>query len=164
VVTYLSRTVCNRIIRAQSPSSMGESFFFPCTRRVSMYLRPGTVILSFCPACRVLFLLVSLATVQQLGPTHAQQQVVPRRRAIYRADLGYSTAVGTRTHSSRLSPDDVRFTEQMGHARTVSVCPDMGVLAKPRAHPYMYGARKSPSIPLQVRCFHSLLYTLNSCT
>jgi len=33
-------------IRGQSPSSMGESFFFPCTRHVSMYLRPGIVILS----------------------------------------------------------------------------------------------------------------------
>ena len=30
------------------PSSMGESFFSPCTRHVSMYLRPGIVIHSFC--------------------------------------------------------------------------------------------------------------------
>jgi len=35
-------------IRGQSPSSMGESFFFPCTRHVSMYLHPGIVILKFC--------------------------------------------------------------------------------------------------------------------
>ncbi len=35
-------------VRGQSPSSMGESFFFPCTRHVSMYLRHGIVIHSFC--------------------------------------------------------------------------------------------------------------------
>jgi len=34
-------------VRGQSPSSMGESFFFPCTRHVSMYLHHGIVILSF---------------------------------------------------------------------------------------------------------------------
>jgi hypothetical protein len=36
-------------VRGQTPSSMGESFFPPCTRHVSMYLRPGIVILKFCP-------------------------------------------------------------------------------------------------------------------
>jgi len=34
-------------IRGQTPSSMGEAFFFPCTRHVSMNLRPGIVIHSF---------------------------------------------------------------------------------------------------------------------
>jgi len=34
-------------IRGQTPSSMGESFFFSCTRHVSMYLRRGIVIHSF---------------------------------------------------------------------------------------------------------------------
>ena len=43
------------------PSSMGESFFFPCTRHVSMYLRPGIVILKFVLSHGVLFLLVSSA-------------------------------------------------------------------------------------------------------
>jgi hypothetical protein len=40
---------------------MGESFFFPCTRHVSMYLRPGIVIHSFVLSHGVLFLLVSSA-------------------------------------------------------------------------------------------------------
>jgi hypothetical protein len=34
-------------VRGQTPSSMGESFFFSCTRHVSMYLRRGIVIPSF---------------------------------------------------------------------------------------------------------------------
>jgi hypothetical protein len=34
-------------VRGQSPSSMGELFFIPCTRHVRMYLRHGIVILSF---------------------------------------------------------------------------------------------------------------------
>jgi hypothetical protein len=33
-------------VRGQTPSSTGESFFFSCTRHVSMYLRRGIVILS----------------------------------------------------------------------------------------------------------------------
>jgi len=61
----------------------------------------------------------------------------------------YSTAV--RTHAPWVVPrDDVQFTEQVGH-HAPGVCPDMR-------------ARKTPSTPLHVRCFHSLLYTLNSCT
>jgi hypothetical protein len=40
---------------------MGESFFSPCTRHVSMYLRPGIVILKFFLSHGVLFLLVSSA-------------------------------------------------------------------------------------------------------
>jgi hypothetical protein len=86
---------------------MGESFFSPCTGHVSMYLRPGTVILSFILSHGVLFLLVSLAikvetcdgytpTVQQLGHMHSSWDTravsgPQRRRAIYRAD-------GTCTH------------------------------------------------------------------
>ena len=54
-------------IRGQTPSSMGEAFFFPCTRHVSMYLRPGIVIhsfiLSFCPP-GYYFLLVSSGIIR----------------------------------------------------------------------------------------------------
>jgi len=60
-------------IRGQSPSSMGESFFSPCTRHVSMYLRPGivihSVIHSFCPP-GYYFLLVSSGITRDLL-THA---------------------------------------------------------------------------------------------
>jgi hypothetical protein len=52
-------------VRGQSPSSMGESFFFSCTRHVSMYLRRGIVIHSFCPT-GYYFLLVSLGITQDL--------------------------------------------------------------------------------------------------
>jgi len=88
------------------------------------------VILSFILSHGVLFLLVSLAikvetcdgytTVQQLGHTHSSWDTravngPQRRRAIYRGD-------GTSTHREWVVPrDDVRFTEQMGHACTVSV-------------------------------------------
>jgi hypothetical protein len=62
-------------IRGQTPSSMGESFFFSCTRHVSMYLRRGIVIHSFCPTWYY-FLLVSsgrnvLSRVGMQGPTSA---------------------------------------------------------------------------------------------
>jgi hypothetical protein len=61
-------------IRGQSPSSMGESFFFPCTRHVSMYLRRGIVINSFihsfCPT-GYYFLLVSSGITRDLLLTHA---------------------------------------------------------------------------------------------
>jgi len=139
------------IVRGQTPSSMGESFFFSCTRHISMYLCPGTVILSFCPTGYYFYLCpwplrqrrAMVTTVQQLGHTchewspettcdlqrrwdmHAPWVSGPqRRRVIYRAD-------GTRTHCR--------------------VCPHVR-------------ARKTPSTPLHVQCFHSLLYTLNSCT
>jgi hypothetical protein len=50
-------------VRGQSLSSMGESFFYPCTRHVSMYLRRGIVILlffhSFILSHGVLFFLMS---------------------------------------------------------------------------------------------------------
>jgi hypothetical protein len=51
------------VVRGQSPSSMGESFFFPCTRHVSMYLRPGIVILSFILSHGVLFFISVLWSI-----------------------------------------------------------------------------------------------------
>jgi hypothetical protein len=38
---------CSPNVQGQTASSMGESFFSPCTRHVSMYLRHGIVIHSF---------------------------------------------------------------------------------------------------------------------
>ena len=35
-------------VRGQTRVLWGNRFFFPCTRHVSMYLRPGIVIHSFC--------------------------------------------------------------------------------------------------------------------
>jgi hypothetical protein len=45
----------SKAIRGQTPSSKGESFFFSCTRHVSMYLHRGIVILSFFLSHGVLF-------------------------------------------------------------------------------------------------------------
>jgi len=45
----------NHIVRGQTLSSMGESFFFPCTRHISMYLHTGIVILSVILPHGVLF-------------------------------------------------------------------------------------------------------------
>ncbi len=45
----------SKAIRGQTPSSKGESFFFSCTRHVSMYLHHGIVILSFFLSHGVLF-------------------------------------------------------------------------------------------------------------
>jgi hypothetical protein len=61
-------------IRGQTLSSMGESFFPPCTRHISMYLHPGIVILSEILSHGVLFLLVSSAITADVATadgTHA---------------------------------------------------------------------------------------------
>jgi hypothetical protein len=55
--TVEDSTITGTIIRGQTRVLWGNRFFFPCTRHVSMYLRPGIVIhsfihsfiLSFCP-------------------------------------------------------------------------------------------------------------------
>ncbi len=62
-----------RGIRGQTQSSMGESFFFSCTKHVSMYLHRGIVIhsffhsfvRSFCPA-GYYFLIVSSGITRDL--------------------------------------------------------------------------------------------------
>jgi hypothetical protein len=60
-------------VQGQTPSSMGELFFFSCTRHVNMYFHRGIVIhsfiLSFCPT-GYYFLLVSSGITQDLL-THA---------------------------------------------------------------------------------------------
>jgi hypothetical protein len=57
-IVYYRYKVCSRYGHIDKTV---ESFFFPCTRHVSMYLRPGIVILSFVLSHGVLFLLVSSA-------------------------------------------------------------------------------------------------------
>jgi len=98
-----------------------------------MYLRPGIVILSFFLSHGVLFFLVSLAIKAET------------------CDGYYSTAVGT--HVPWVIPrDDVHFTEQMGHARTMSV---------PRR-----ACSQNPEHTLTRTVFSQFatVYTLNSCT
>jgi hypothetical protein len=58
------------IVRGQRPSSMGGLFFFACTRNISMYLRPGTVILKFCPT-GCYFLVVSSAITYNMYSSRA---------------------------------------------------------------------------------------------
>jgi hypothetical protein len=99
----ICHTCCDATIRGQSPSSMGESFFFPCTRHVSMYLRPGIVIHSFIHSFvlshGVLFLLVSSAI--DVATTGAVGWCSIECSYVHRTCNGYSRWVASRRCTSR---------------------------------------------------------------
>ena len=82
-------------VRGQTRVLWGNRFFFPCTRHVSMYLRPGIVIHSFVLSHGVLFLLVSsaidVATTGAVGWCS-----IVECSYVHRTCNGYSTWVASR--------------------------------------------------------------------
>jgi len=137
------------------------NLFFPCTRHVSMYLRPGIVILSFVLSHGVLFLLVSsaidVATVDGIHAKWVSRSRCGRVQLSVRTCDGYvhtcTVSVQIQTWACPIECPYVRWLQQMEH--THRGCVETCMLGETPSTPWLVG-----TVFLQFAVYSAL----NSCT